>query len=376
MSYWFRNTSKPGSRWDDEPPGHHQHNHEPLPTVNEKDYQSSSSHGSRSMPASFELENVSMSGDGGDGGGWRIGMPWFRKSLSPSSTRGGDVEDPSKLYYGGLMRSQGSIPIAEPSTTPRMMPIVVQQANSHQQPPAHSKSSRSIFSFFGVGGRNDYSTTKSPTSTNSDLSKVPSFFRTLSHLTQHSTTGRDSLADFEDSEWTPPDSSYGAAIPVFRCIPKTVRRAIEFTMIALMIIGFVYLVVATSIHITNERNKSINTNSTSTSSHSSSNGGRIALDDDLYVEEYRANDDIYNDNNYNDDVGGGNDDAGGGYTDDGYAANEDNGCDGDDCYSHAYNDDDGNFNYGGANDGYYYTDYTNNNANDDYAYGGNRNRKR
>ena len=328
----------PGGRWDDEPPGHHQHNSNlPLPTVDEKDYRTSSSLDSHSLPTSFELDGVAISGDGaGEAGSWKIGMPWFRQAISPTSTKGGDVEDSSRLYYGGLMRSQGSIPVAEPSTTPRTLTL---HHNRHsQQPhglgrPANSKPTNA-FPFFGSGrGRNNASTGAS------DISKVPSFFRTLSHLTQHSTTGRDSIADFDDSEWTPPDSSYGAAIPVFGCIPKPVRRTIEFTLIAMMILGFVYLLVTTSIHITNERNKIVN-NSTSPSSHN--NGGRIALDDDLYVEDYRANDDLYNNEQNADDDGGGNGDD-----DDGYGYDNSNGyagasCYGDDCYRLYGYDDDGN----------------------------------
>jgi hypothetical protein len=143
----------------------------------------------------------------------------------------------------------------------------------------------------------------------------------------------DSIADFDESEWTPQDSAYGAACPVCGFIPKHVRRMIEFSLIAIMVLGFVYLLVTTSIHITNDRNQGTKSNSTSLSDY---NGGQIALDDDMYVEynrnqndddlyaadddgsnhNYNADDDVSNrgnnddlvyddDDYYNDDGGGG-----------------------------------------------------------------------
>jgi hypothetical protein len=147
----------------------------------------------------------------------------------------------------------------------------------------------------------------------------------VSHKAAHED---DSLADFNESEWTQQDSAYGAACPVCGFIPKHVRRMIEFSMIAGMLLGFVYLLVTTSIHITNDRNGSLNNNSTSQSDYQ---GGQIALDDDLYVEysrnqnddkayaaadddangtydfddDYGNDDDIFNDDVYDDYFGGG-----------------------------------------------------------------------
>jgi hypothetical protein len=67
------------------------------------------------------------------------------------------------------------------------------------------------------------------------------------------TADNDELADFDESEWTPPDSSYGAAIPVGGWIPKPIRRMIEWTLIALVAAGVVYVIVTTSIHLTDDR---------------------------------------------------------------------------------------------------------------------------
>jgi hypothetical protein len=57
------------------------------------------------------------------------------------------------------------------------------------------------------------------------------------------------MAGYHETEWTPPDSSYGAAMPVGGWIPKNVRRLIESTLIAGMVLGLVYLLVATSIQV-------------------------------------------------------------------------------------------------------------------------------
>jgi hypothetical protein len=85
----------------------------------------------------------------------------------------------------------------------------------------------------------------------------------------------DSLADFKDSDWTPPDSSYGAAIPVGGWIPKNIRRGIEGTLIAMTVLGLVFIVVATSIRITEEAH-----NLRNSTTHAS---GTLDLHDDRYI---------------------------------------------------------------------------------------------
>lgn len=97
----------------------------------------------------------------------------------------------------------------------------------------------------------------------------------------------DSLADFDESEWTPHDSSYGAAIPVGGCIPKPIRRAIEWTCIAVGIFGLVYLVITTSIHFSDDvaGGKS---NGTDTATGAD---GSLYLDDDFYYDYSRQYED-------------------------------------------------------------------------------------
>jgi hypothetical protein len=84
----------------------------------------------------------------------------------------------------------------------------------------------------------------------------------------------ESVLDFQESEWTPPDSSYGAAIPVFGWVPKNTRRYIEFLLMLLLIAGLVYLVVTISFIISEARHE-----------NSINNGGTLDfLDDDRYVD--------------------------------------------------------------------------------------------
>lgn len=118
----------------------------------------------------------------------------------------------------------------------------------------------------------------------------------------HRTRSVDSTADFRDTEWTPPDSSYGAACPVCGCVPKNVRRMVEFSMIAAMVVAFVYLLITTSIDLSDERNRNRGgggSNSTSTHAATSSGGGsgQSALTDDgFYIESsYKADDELTDD---------------------------------------------------------------------------------
>lgn len=85
--------------------------------------------------------------------------------------------------------------------------------------------------------------------------RLPKIRRSRSYQTHSSQATKDSLYDFHESEWTPPDSSYGAAIPIAGCIPKHIRRAIEVTLIGLGVIGLVFLIVTTSIRVSEEVSK-------------------------------------------------------------------------------------------------------------------------
>lgn len=110
------------------------------------------------------------------------------------------------------------------------------------------------------------------------------FERIRSWMTANSSQhDEESLVDFEESEWTPPDSSYGAALPVFGWIPKHTRRYIELAMMLLMILFLVYLVVMLSIVITEARRDDI----------AEDNG--LGLDDDRYIDyaEDKADTDDY-----------------------------------------------------------------------------------
>jgi hypothetical protein len=168
--------------------------------------------------------------------------------------------------------------------------------------------------------------------------------RNPSHLSHSSinTRGEDSLANFDESEWTPPDSSYGAAIPVAGWIPKAIRRTIEWTLIALGVAGLAYVIVTTSIRISDETSKKYN--GTSTGGTDYSYDGGTGLDDNIY-SEYT------------------NDDYATQYSNDDYATQYSN----DDYTSSQYTNDDAS-NYGDydGNDQYgYYSDGYNNNNNDD-----------
>lgn len=67
-----------------------------------------------------------------------------------------------------------------------------------------------------------------------------------------------SLRDFDDSEWTPADSSYGAAIPLAGWIPKGLRRSMEWTVIAAVAAMIVVLIVRTSLRAGDNRNSNSN----------------------------------------------------------------------------------------------------------------------
>jgi hypothetical protein len=112
----------------------------------------------------------------------------------------------------------------------------------------------------------------------------------LTHSSHHSSQGtKDSLYDFHESEWTPPDSSYGAAIPIAGCIPKHIRRAIEVTLIGLGVVGLVFLIVTLSIRVSEEvgRNRDV------VDSNSEFDGG-TGLDDNLNTDA-SAYDDYFDD---------------------------------------------------------------------------------
>jgi hypothetical protein len=188
---------------------------------------------------------------------------------------------------------------------------------------------------------------------------------------------QDSIADFDKSEWTPEDSSYGAACPVCGCVPKHVRRAIEFSMISALVLVFVYLLVMTSINVSDARTASHRSNSTSAEdtfdsrqNYTNNNYSNAALtDDDTYVKYDAAgsgDDSVANENDddlsfddavFNDD-----------YTDDYNNNNLAN--DNDD--NQAYKQNGGNGNGNNYNNGNYRYNYYRYNSNNNNNGGGRR----
>ncbi|KAL7476484.1 hypothetical protein ACHAW6_002340 [Cyclotella cf. meneghiniana] len=75
---------------------------------------------------------------------------------------------------------------------------------------------------------------------------------------------------FED--WTPQDSSYGAAVPAFGWIPKRIRKLIEILFLLLVTAVLIYVVVKLGIILIGNE-------------HSSSSGGELIIwnDDDHYI---------------------------------------------------------------------------------------------
>lgn len=114
--------------------------------------------------------------------------------------------------------------------------------------------------------------------------------RNRSYLTYSSQATKDSIYDFHESEWTPPDSSYGAAIPIAGCIPKHIRRAIEVTLIGIGVIGLAFLIVTTSIRVSEEVSK----NRDVVDPNSEYDGG-TGLDDDLNTDTSAYLDDYFDD---------------------------------------------------------------------------------
>jgi hypothetical protein len=82
---------------------------------------------------------------------------------------------------------------------------------------------------------------------------------------------------FED--WTPQDSSYGAAVPVCGCIPKRIRKLIEIVFVLFVTALIIFLVVKLGIKLT-------------ANEHKSSSGTDLSLwsDDDHYIANGANND--------------------------------------------------------------------------------------
>jgi hypothetical protein len=269
---------------------------------------------------SFEIESTVSSTSKES---WLQRLPWRRNNQDRDRNSDTlDFAEPGDVrYHGGQM---------EPDLRPGLGFTVGQEETPAPEQPKH----RAVAYAVGFSPRNDEVASFSPYS----FKAVASWLSRSS--SQRSMPGdEDSLADFEDSEWTQPDSSYGAAIPFGGWIPKNIRRTIESTIIAMLVIGLVYLVVATSIRVT-EESASRHSNTTS---NSGADYGGLNLDDDRYIAY-------------------GNDDASA-YSVYGYRSNDDAYSNGDDTYSNQ-NDD-------GSGSGYGDEDGYNNNNNGGYGYNNN-----
>lgn len=181
--------------------------------------------------SSFEVEDASSAGIPSKkvNPNWQLGMPWFggHSALSP---RDFDASEGHK-YYGGLMKAEDAL---------------------------HS---------------NTQSASRTSARTRNEKRRGRNHLATFS-------ADDSSIGDFSRSEWTPQDSAYGAACPVCGCIPKPFRRMIEFSMIGVMLLGFVWMVITASIHVANARSK----NSTMSNATDVSSYNMISVDDDYYVD--------------------------------------------------------------------------------------------
>jgi hypothetical protein len=111
--------------------------------------------------------------------------------------------------------------------------------------------------------------------------------RTATRAHDRNRSMSDYSAPFDDAvEWTPADSAYGAALPLFGWIPKSIRKIIEATFIFAMVFIFVVVVIFVSLKMNNEKN-----GSSSTGSGSSSGGGSKWYTDDAVANYDDAEED-------------------------------------------------------------------------------------
>ena len=97
-------------------------------------------------------------------------------------------------------------------------------------------------------------------------------------------TSTETDSSFDHKEWTPQDSSYGAAFPFCGWIPKHIRELIEKVLVGFSLSFVFYMIISTAIKLTS-------------SSNQSDNGQSINLDDDFYVSDMQYDD--YERNAYN-----------------------------------------------------------------------------
>eukprot|EP00977_Amphora_coffeiformis_P011665 scaffold2804_cov181-Amphora_coffeaeformis.AAC.33 len=183
----------------------------------------------------LEVESVSSSSSDRS---WMKRIRWFRNTRRIRGSK--DAPTAETHYVGGTMES----------APPKSFKTTAIAQNSEQEQPQNA------------------------------LSRIASWMTANS-----SQRDEESVIDFKESEWTPEDSSYGAACPLFGWIPKNRRRSIEYAIIFVLVIALVYLMVMLSIVITkSHREENMEENS------------GLNLDDDRYIsydDDSHGDDDPY-----------------------------------------------------------------------------------
>jgi len=316
---------------------------------------------SESFEIDQQLRQQEIPSSSSSSSSWKKRISWIQRRPMLNLRQGqvGELADSldyqagEAVYRGSSMESYDDSVKAQPSTGGDN---AVQQLGMSSSAVARSP--------LNIGGDPSPPLLPSPP----ELTKQSSFQRIASWLTPES----QASIDFRDDEWTPPDSSYGAAIPVGGWIPKNIRRLIEWTVIGSFIVAICYGVITTSIRISEEHYNNSNRNRNNTAGNVDDDYNALGLDDDRYVE-YQTNDDdvmkaVYDDDasNNNDDAyaaKNGDDDNGNSYyynnnDDSAYAANNDDASGGDDdagggssnhYYYYGYNKDGNFYDYGSNN---------------------------
>jgi hypothetical protein len=83
--------------------------------------------------------------------------------------------------------------------------------------------------------------------------------------------------EFNERDWTPQDSSYGAAFPLCGFMPKSIRQLVEKVIIALVSVFIIYAIVSIAIMLT--------TDNSGGKSSSHKYDDFYITDDDFYVTD-------------------------------------------------------------------------------------------
>ena len=145
--------------------------------------------------ASFDIESE----DSGENPGWKLGMPWFGSNHNKHSKKS-DKDDEIHRYYGGIMKPSGEAsPKGSPASSKSTSSRPFRSFRKSKKRPSPSKA-------------DPKQTTPTKADTEPEITKDEPQKNTVPITRKQSNV--DSIADFDESEWTPADSSYGAACPV------------------------------------------------------------------------------------------------------------------------------------------------------------------